>query len=108
MANVIPTATFQQEVIAQSGYLVEQAPAEWLENFVAAIDQLRRALTSMPAMGKPEKQNARIALRSLMLSSKLPYIVYYAHRLEDPITEVRLLRLVHERQRRPRMTVPFW
>lgn len=108
MAKVVLTATFEREVTAQSAYLVEHAPAEWLENFIAALNQLRKDLTSSPAMGKPEKQNTQIAVRSRMLGSTLPYIVYYAHRLEDPITEVRLLRLIHERQRRPRMNVPLW
>lgn len=108
VAKVVLTATFEQEVAAQAEYLAEHAPAEWLQAFAEGIEQLRTELAALPETGVPEEENDQIRLRRRTLSAKLPYLVYYAHRKESPVTEVRLLRLIHERQRRPNITVPLW
>jgi plasmid stabilization system protein ParE len=106
VVKVVLTATFEQEVAAQAEYLAQHAPADWLDTFKVALEDLRTDLAALPETGASVKENEAIRVRMRSLSPRLPYIVYYAHRKERPIQEVRLLRLIHERQRRPRMTVP--
>lgn len=109
MAVVEARPAFEKAVIARIAWLAENAPEEaWLDDFLAALEALRRAVALMPEAAPPLKQDGRVIVRQRRFPSALPYIVYYAHQREDPVTTVYLTHLFHERQRRPRIDLHDW
>ena len=108
MAVVEPRPAFETAVIARIVWLGENAPEAWLDNFLAALDTLRRDIGFLPEAAPALKQDARVVVRQRRFPAGLPYIVYYAHLREDPVTTVYLTHLFHERQRRPQVDVRDW
>lgn len=109
MALVEPRPAFEGAITSRLAWLAENAPeAAWLDNFVAALETLRRDIAFMPEAGPLLKQDAHVAVRQRRFPSGLPYIVYYAHLREDPVRAVYLTHLFHERQRRPRIALRDW
>lgn len=108
MPVVFPRPAFERAVIDRMVWLGANAPEEWLDNFVAGLETLRRSLERFPGSGTIVRQDERVVLRARTLPGGLPYIVYYTHLREDPIREVFLSRLFHERQRRPRLRRAEW
>lgn len=108
MAVVEPRPAFEAAVTARIAWLGENAPEAWLDNFLAALETLRRDIGLMPESAPPLKQDTHVIIRQRPFPAGLPYVVYYAHLHEDPVTTVYLTRLFHERQRRPRVTLRDW
>ena len=89
-------------------WLAENAPEAWLDNFLAALETLRRDIALLPESAPPLKQDARVVVRQRRFPAGLPYIVYDSYRRDGPITTTYLTRLFHERQRRPRVKLGEW
>ncbi len=108
MAVVEPRPAFETAVIERIAWLGENAPEAWLDNFLAALHTLRRDVGFLPEAAPPLKQDARVVVRQRHFPAGLPYVVYYTHLREDPITTVYLTHLFHERQRRPQIDLRDW
>lgn len=109
MAVVEPRPAFETAVTDRIAWLAEHASEEsWLDNFLAALGELRRDIAFMPEAAAPLRQDARVIVRQRRFPDGLPYIVYYAHLREEPVTLVYLTHLFHERQRRPRLKMRDW
>lgn len=89
-------------------WLQENAPEEWLESFLAGLDTLRRDLERFPGASPLVREDEEVVVRQRRFPQGLPYFVYYTHLRADPIREVFLSHLFHERQRRPRLTLSQW
>lgn len=108
MAAVEPRPAFEAAVTARIVWLGENAPEDWLDNFLAALATLRRDIGLYPEAAPPLKQSARVVVRKRRFPAGLPYVVYYTHLREDPVTIVYLTHLFHERQRRSRIYLRDW
>jgi hypothetical protein len=108
LAVVEPMPAFEAAVIARIAWLGENAPEAWLDNFLAALDTLRRDIGFFPEASPPVKQDSRVIVRQRRFPAGLPYVVFYAHMREDPVAIVYLTHLFHERQRRPRIALKDW
>lgn len=108
MAVVVPRPAFEEAIISRIMWLGEHAPEAWLDNFLAALETLRRDIGLLPEAAPVLKQDAHVVVRQRRFPAGLPYVVYYAHLSEEPITTVYLTHLFHERQRRPQLDLRDW
>lgn len=108
MAVVELRPAFEAAVTARIVWLGENAPEAWLDNFLAALETLRRDIGFLPEAAPPLRQDAHVVVRQRRFPAGLPYVVYYAHLREAPVTTVYLTHLFHERQRRPRIRPRGW
>ena len=108
MTVVAPRPGFEAAVVARIAWLGENAPEAWLDNFIAALETLRRDIGFLPEAAPLLKEDARVIVRQRRFPAGLPYVVYYTHLREDPVTTVYLTHLFHERQRRPQITLREW
>lgn len=99
---------FERTVTERIAWLAENAPEEWLTNFLGALDDLQRELEQLPELGPPVQQDERVVVRQKRFPRGLPYFAYYAHMREERVREVFLTHLFHERQRRPRLDLSQW
>jgi hypothetical protein len=99
---------FERSVTERTAWLAENAPEEWLDTFLAALEDLRRELEHFPDSGSPVKADDRVVVRQKRFPRGLPYVAYCAHLREEPVREVFLTHLFHERQRRPRLELTQW
>ncbi|HEX9270344.1 MAG TPA: hypothetical protein VF998_10905 [Candidatus Limnocylindria bacterium] len=108
MPVVRPRPAFERAVTDRLLWLQENAPEEWLDRFLSALEELEREIERSPEASPVVMRDERVVLRQRRLPGGLPYFVYYTHPREDPISEVFLSRLFHERQRRPRLRPARW
>ena len=108
MAVVEPRPAFEAAVTARIVWLGENAPEAWLDNFLAALDTLRRDIGFLLEAAPALKQDELVVVRQRRFPAGLPYIVFYTHVREDPVTTVYLTHLFHERQRRPQIDLRDW
>jgi len=108
VAVVEARPAFEAAVVSRIVWLGEHAPEAWLDNFLAALETLRREIGSFPDAAPPLKQDARVVVRQRRFPAGLPYVVYYAHLREEPVRTVYLTHLFHERQRRPQIDLGEW
>lgn len=108
MAVVEARPEFEAAVTARIVWLGENAPEAWLDNFLAALETLRRDIGFFPEAAPPLKQDARVIVRQRRFPAGLPYVVYYTQLREDPVATVYLTHLFHERQRRPQINLRDW
>lgn len=108
MALVQPRPAFERAVIERIRWLQEHAPGQWLDDFLTGLDVVRRDLEMFPEAWPAVMQDDRVVLRVRPFPDPLPYLVYYTHRRETPIRVVFLSRLLHQRQRRPRLQRRAW
>lgn len=108
MAVVELRPAFEAAVIARIQWLGKHAPEAWLDNFLAALESLRRDIGFFPEAAPTLKQDALIVVGQRRFPAGLPYVVYYAHLREDPVTTVHLTHLFHERQRRRQIELGDW
>jgi hypothetical protein len=99
---------FERAVTERIAWLEDNAPEEWLNKFLSALEDLRRDIEQFPGASPSAKQDERVVVRQKRFPRDLPYFVYYAHAREDPVREVFLTHLFHERQRRPRLDLSRW
>lgn len=94
---------FLRDFRHQEAWLVERGEIEWLHGFDTALERLKAILTRFPESGSTVRSGRRHVLRELTFPRGLPYVVYYVHLRRRPVREVRLLRLFHHAQQRPRI-----
>lgn len=99
---------FEVAATKRIAWLAGNAPEEWLLNFLAALEDLRRDLEHFPELAPPVMQDERIVVRQKRFPRGLPYFAYYTHLRAGPIRDVFLTHLFHERQRRPRLDLAQW
>lgn len=99
---------FERSVTERIAWLGENAPEDWLDNFLAALDDVRRELEQFPDLGSPVKGDDRVIVRQKRFPRGLPYFAYCAHLREEPVREVFLTHLFHERQHRPKLDLSQW
>lgn len=99
---------FEAAVTERIEWLAENAPEEWLDNFLSALATLRSDLGQFPEAWPIVKQDARVVVRRRAFPSGLPYVLYYAHLRREPLAVVYLTHLFHERQRRPAVDLRQW
>lgn len=111
MTVVQPRPAFEREVIERLAWLAQNGTAAWVDNFLAALDQVERDLYQFPESSPIVRQDNRVVVRQRRLRRdqlELPYFIYYTHLREAPVREVFLSHLFHERQRRPRLKLSKW
>lgn len=99
---------FERAVTERIAWLADNAPEEWLDNFLAALADLRQELEQFPGLGSTVKGDERVVVRQKRFSRGLPYFAYSVHLRETPVREVFLTHLFHQRQRRPRLNLSQW
>lgn len=99
---------FERSVTERIAWLAENAPEKWLDSFLAALEDIRRELELFPDLGPPVKADDRVVVRQKRFPRGLPHFAYCAHLREEPVREVFLTHLFHERQRRPRLDLSQW
>ena len=108
MPVLLPRPAFIAAVNERIGWLGENGSEEQLENFLSGLAEVRRRIERSPEAGPPVKRSDTHLLRMRLFPRPLPYLVYYGHRLERPLTEVYRLRLYGSGQGREELDMSEW
>jgi hypothetical protein len=85
-------------------WLKESGEPLWIEGLRADLREARRLLSIFPEIGTIETRKGTLVLRRFVLA-KTPYVFWFVRDTEVAKADVWLVRLFHERQRRPRPRV---
>lgn len=93
MPILLPRPAFIAAVNERIAWLAENRTEEQLENSLSGLAEVRRRIEQSPEAGPPLKRSDTHVLRMRLFPRPLPYLVYYGHRVERPLTEIYLIRL---------------
>ncbi len=109
MAAVVhQRAPFVRDVNERIAWLAENAPRRWLDDFLAGLAEVRERIAEYPQAGTPIGREEGVVLRARNLPRPLPYVVYYIHDDEEPVTELFFVRLFRHGQNPPDFRVRDW
>lgn len=108
MPVLVQRPKFTADVLGRVAWLAEHRPEDQLDHFLAALAMVREQVARAPLRGAPVRQDGHAIMRLRLFPRPLPYLVYYAHRKIEPITEVHLLRLFGSGQDRPEIEMSAW
>lgn len=89
-------------------WLAENRSEEQLESFLSGLAEVRRRIEQSPEAGPPLRRSDTHVLRMRLFPSPLPYLVYYGHRVEQPLTEIYPIRLYASGQERQGFDMSEW
>jgi plasmid stabilization system protein ParE len=89
-------------------WLAENRTEEQLENFLSGLADVRRRIEQNPGAGPPMKRTNTHVLRMRLFPRSLPYLVYYGHGPDQPLTELYLIRLYGSGQDREDFDMSDW
>lgn len=93
---------------ARIAWLRENRDEEQLESFLSGLADVRQRIEQSPEARPPVKWSATHVLRMRLFPRPLPYLVFYGHRLEQPVTEIYLARLYGSGQNREEFDMSEW
>lgn len=93
---------------ARIRWLAESRDEEQLDNFLSEVGEVRRRIARHPEAGPPVRTDPAHVLRMRLFPRPLPYLVFYGHRPEHPLTEIYLLRLYRSGQDREDADMSEW
>ena len=105
---LLPRPAFVAAVTQRLGWLADHRPEEQLDSFLTGLGWVRERISENPNGGPILKQDQHHTLRLRLFPRPLPYLVYYAHQTDQPITQVFLIRLYGSGQRRSRIEMSQW
>lgn len=104
----LPRPAFIVAVNERIAWLAENRSEEQLDNFLSGLADVRRRIEQSPEAGPPVRRSDTRVLRVRLFPRPLPYLVYYGHRLEQPLTELYLIRLYGSGQDREDFDMSEW
>ena len=107
-ALLLPRPAFIKAVTDRIGWLSENRTEDQLDTFLAGLNWVRERIAQNPQGGPLLREDRHHALRLRLFPRPLPYLVYYAYQVGDPISEVYLVRLYGSGQRRPKIEMSQW
>ena len=108
MPILLPRPAFIAAVNERIAWLAENRTEEQLENFLSGLADVRRRIEHSPEAGPPLKRSNAYVLRMRLFPRPLPYLVYYGHGRERPLTEIYLVRLYGSGQDREDVDMSDW
>lgn len=108
MPILLPRRAFIAAVSERIAWLAENRTEEQLENFLSGLADVRRRIELSPDAGPPLKRSDTHVLRMRLFPRPLPYLVYYGHGREQPLTEIYLIRLYGSGQDRGAFDMSDW
>ena len=89
-------------------WLAENRSEDQLGNFLSGLADIRRRIEQSPEAGAAMKRSNTHVLRMRLFPRPLPYLVYYGHARERPLTEIYLIRLYGSGQDREDFDMSDW
>lgn len=105
---VLPRPAFFRAVNERIEWLAANRSEEQLDDFLAALADVRKRIEQNPEAGPTLKTSSTHVLRMRLFHRPLPYLVYYGHPRARPVTEVYLVRLYGSGQRREDLDMSEW
>ena len=108
MPILLPRPAFIAAVNERIAWLAESRTEEQLENFLSGLAEARRRIEQSPEAGPSLKRSNTHILRMRLFPRPLPYLLFYGHRRERPLTEIYLIRLYGSGQDREDVDMSDW
>jgi plasmid stabilization system protein ParE len=89
-------------------WLAENRTEEQLKSFLSGLADVRRRIEQNPEAGPPLRRSGTHVLRMRLFPRPLPYLVYYGHGRQRPLTEIYLIRLYGAGQDREDVDMSDW
>ncbi len=93
---------------ARIAWLAENRDEEQLENFLSGLADVRQRIEQRHEAGPPVTWGDTHVLRMRLFPRPLPYLVFYGHRRERPVTEIYSVRLYGSGQDREEFDMSEW